>query len=180
MANSPYFSLIQKYFPESEWERADCISTHECSPSRDGYPKTCVANEGMIQCGSGGAVLAHSWGIFQILDACWNPDMNPNSPFTREQWAQVLNPEINTWMASVIWSRSGWSAWSTCDLCDACNVPGGSIPYPNGPAPEAPPPPPPPPILEVGSAAPLLLGGLGLIASGILLYYYRDQLRGTR
>jgi hypothetical protein len=179
MAQSPYFNLIQKYFPESEWDRADCISVKECSPSREGYPSSCVVNEGLIRCG-GDAVPARSWGIFQILDACWNPDMNPNSPFTREQWAQVLEPEMNTWMASVIWSRAGWQAWSTCDLCNACDVPGGTIPYPNGPAPVSP----PPEILPTttqgqGSTGALLLGGLGLIVSGILLYYYRDRLRGS-
>ncbi len=176
MPESPYFNLIQKYFPESEWGCADCISVHECSPNREGYPQSCVANEGMIRCRPDlPAVPARSWGIFQILDACWNPDMNPGSPFTREQWAQVMDPEMNTWMASRIWSGGGWGLWSTRDVyCPECTSSGGPTPYPDGPAP-APPPPAPPPV-ERSGAAPLILGGLALMAGGLLLYRYRGIL----
>ena len=132
MAQSPNYYLIKRYFPPEQWEIADCISRRECSPDRQGYPESCVGDEGWINCGHG-PVAAHSWGIFQILDACWNPDMNPNSPFTAEHWAQVLDPNVNTWMASIIWERSGWRAWTTCDFCDACDIVGGPIPYPRGP-----------------------------------------------
>lgn len=131
MPVSPYFNLIQKYFPPSEWDRADCISAVECPSTRAGYPKSCVASQGLIACGSAGAVQSYSYGPFQILDACWNPALNPTSPFTREQWARVLDPEMNTWMASVIWSIGGWSMWTVCGSCDACTVPGGKIPLPN-------------------------------------------------
>jgi hypothetical protein len=130
---SPYYDLIRLYFPSSEWERANCIANEECSPDRVGYPETCIGDEGLTDCGHG-AVQSRSWGPFQILDSCWNPDLNPNSPFTHEQWAMVLDPNVNTWMASVIWSRSGWGAWTTCGLCEACNLPYDTpIPYPNGP-----------------------------------------------
>ena len=134
MAQSPYYHLIQRYFPQEQWEIADCILTHECPPDSLGYPG-CVRDEGLIDCGYGPAE-AKSWGLFRILDACWNPEMHPESPFTTEQWAQVPNPNVNTWMASVIWERAGWRAWTTCDLCDACDIVGGPIPYPRGPVEE--------------------------------------------
>jgi hypothetical protein len=121
-----------------------------------------VAEEGDIDCGQGAVIGARSWGIFQILDACWNPDMPNNSPFTREQWARVLDPNVNTWMASVIWSRSGWRAWTTCAYCGVCAVEGGPIPHPRRPVEVLPPPPPFPVERASGRLAPLLIGG-GLI-----------------
>lgn len=176
MALSPYYSYIQRYFPESEWGRANCVSLHECDPSRDGYPATCIGDEGFIDCsGNPTNIRAKSWGPFQILDACWNPDLNPNSPFTPQQWAKVLDPNVNTWMASVIWSGGGWRAWSTCDYCDACQVRGGPIPYPRGPIEDQiPPPPPPPPPDDVMNSGvdvvlPLAIGGV-LIAGAISVW----------
>lgn len=168
MADFPYRYLIQRYFPASQWENAECISRRECSPDRQGYPASCIGYEGWIDCGQG-PVEAHSWGIFQVLDACWNPAMNPNSPFTPQQWAQVLDPNVNIWMASVIWSRSGWGAWTTCgaDYCNICDVPGAAIPYPRGPVTEE------PPIIPIPGpsfgGAPALVGVSMLAIAGILL-----------
>ena len=161
---SPYNDLIRLYFPPSEWARANCIANNECSPDRVGFPETCVGEEGLIDCCGLGAVQARSWGPFQILDACWNPDMPNYSPFTREQWAEVLDPNVNTWMASVIWSRSGWGAWTTCGLCEACGVAGGDIPYPNGPISLTVI---PPEIVKVG-AVPAVFG-LGALILGLIL-----------
>jgi hypothetical protein len=169
VATSPYFPLIQVYFPQVEWERANCVSVHECSPDRAGYPQSCVGFEGAVDCGHGVVENARSWGIFQILDACWDPALNASSPFTAQQWAAVLDPNVNTWMASVIWSRAGWGAWTTCSACDACDVSGGPIPYPRGPIEVIPPPP-----SVTSSPLPVLLG-LGLIAGGIVLYNRAQQ-----
>ena len=135
MPNSPYHYLIQRYFPPEQWEVADCISTNECLEDTPGYPE-CIVDEGLIDCGFG-PVEARSWGLFRILDACWSPELFPDSPFTPKQWEQVLDPNVNTWMASVIWERTGWRAWTTCELCEACDIPGGPIPYPRGPLTEA-------------------------------------------
>ncbi len=128
--NRPY---IERYFPETQWDAASCITQHECSPDREGYPGSCVADEGPINCDGSSGPPAHSWGPFQIFDACWDPARNPNSPFTPEQWALRLDPNVNAWMASVIWERAGWRAWSTCEGCDVCGVRGGPIPHPRGP-----------------------------------------------
>lgn len=160
---------IRRYLPPSEWERARCITRRECNPGREGYPESCVAEEGMIDCGNG-VVRARSWGPFQILDACWNPAMNPRSPFTREHWAKVLDPNVNTWMASVIWSSSGWRAWTTCAGCEVCGVTGGPIPYPRGPVEDAeiPPTPPQPHDGEPSMIVPLIFGA-ALVAGAVVL-----------
>lgn len=189
MPSSPYYNFIQRYFPEGEWEHADCISTKECDPSRQGYPQSCIGYEGWISCGHG-PKESNSWGVFQILDACWNPAMNPNSPFTHEQWAKVLDPNVNTWMASVIFRRGGWGrcstpspdcqtppyccTWTTCSACGICDVgpPVGwePLPAPIDVEPPPPPPPPPPPILTPEVVQGLLLtAGLGLMIGGIIV-----------
>mgnify|MGYP003395182908 CR=1 FL=1 len=122
MARSPYYEYIQRYFPQQEWDRADCVSVSECSPSRAGYPGDCIGQE----------VDGYSWGVFQVYDAVWEPRRNPNSPFSADIWDRRMDPNINTWVASVIWSHGGWSQWTTCAGCGGCG-PGGVIPYPNGP-----------------------------------------------
>lgn len=161
---SPYYDLIRLYFPPSEWTRANCIANNECSPDRVGYPQSCVGDEGLTDCGHG-AVQSRSWGPFQILDSCWNPDLNPDSPFTSEQWTMVLDPNVNTWMASVIWSRSGWGAWTSCGLCEACSVVGSAIPYPNGPVSLTVI---PPEIVKPPGAGPAVFG-LGALIVGLML-----------
>lgn len=117
---TPY---IQTYFPQSEWDRAECISRAECSAAWNGNPLACKGPE----------AVGYSWGPFQIYDQVWSPYINSASPFTTAQWDQVLDLNVNTWMASVVWSRSGWGAWSTCHGCEVCGVGPGAIPYPNGP-----------------------------------------------
>ena len=157
----PYRYLIERYFPAEAWGDAECISSAECSPDRAGYPQTCIGYEGWIDCG-GGAVEARSWGPWQILDACWSPFMNPNSPFSAEQWGMVLDPNVNTWMASVIFYRNGWSAWTTCAGCGVCAIepPPGWQPL-SEPLAEGPWPPPPLP-----QATLLGLLGVALLAAG--------------
>jgi len=130
------WELIQTYFPEREWQNALCMAKAECGSATPCYPQACVTAQGLIQCGDGQAVEARAWGPFQILDACWNPALNPASPFTAAQWAQVLDPNVNVWMASAIWSASGWEAWTTCNECKLCQSLPGDIPYPDGPLPE--------------------------------------------
>jgi len=169
MAQSPYFYLIQRYFPPEQWDNANCVSVAECSPARQGYPASCVGNEGWIDCGHG-AMQTRSWGIFQILDACWNPAMNPNSPFTPEQWANVLDPNVNTWMASVIWSQSGWGAWTTCEACQVCDVAGGDIPHPERPTTDGIPPDGEPVIIGGGGLGLLALVGAVAVGGGLILF----------
>lgn len=178
MPQSPYFKYIQVYFPEDQWENGDCISTHECSPDRDGYPGTCIGPEGMISCNPGSLPYldSYSYGVFQILDACWSPERNPDTPFTPDIWARVMDPNVNTWMASVIWSRNGWRAWSTCGSCSVCGVMGRDIPFPRGPLTEAEvdellgiTPPPPPPIGSLLSATAPIIVGIGLLVGSVVL-----------
>ena len=134
MITTQYYSLIQRYFPPEEWEHAACISAAECPPGSSGYPASCTRNAGVLQCGAGMPyVNASAYGLFGILDACWDPAVNLDSPFTHELWARRLEPEVNTWMASVIWSRSGWRAWTSCADCRLCDFRGGAIPFPRGP-----------------------------------------------
>lgn len=132
MAN-PFIGIIRLYFPPTEWARASCVANAECDPASANYPTACMGDEGGINCGAGDR-QARSFGIFKLLDVCWDPAMQSASPFTAEQWARVMEPNVNTWMASVIWSRYGWRAWTTCEDCVACAIPGGPIPYPRGPS----------------------------------------------
>lgn len=143
---SPYIGLIQRYFPPAEHERANCIQLAECCPDDAGFPTSCVRPIGAVDCGGLVVQNAVAYGIFGILDACWNPALNQGSPFTAAIWSQVMDPEVNTWMASVIWSRNGWGVWTTCGKCDACVNPGPPptgatypIPFPDGPATSLPP-----------------------------------------
>ncbi len=130
---SPYFRYIQRYFPEAEWDNANCITWRECTWGSPTYPN-CIADEGYLRCNENAPyVNARSWGVFQLLDACYDPDINPSSPFTREIWAQRLDPNVNTWMASKLWSAYGWRYWSTAAPCELANSVGGVIPYPRGP-----------------------------------------------
>jgi len=157
-----YDELIQVYFPPPQWQAAMCITAIECPPQSLDYPRCVVdaSTGGPIQC-TGGQVVEHpkAYGLFGILDACYDPTLNPGSPFTPEQWGQVLEPEMNVWMASVIWSLHGWEAWTTCRICEVCQVEGGDIPYPLGPrAPVQPP-----------SQAMLIAGAIGGIALGAIL-----------
>ncbi len=97
--------------------------------------------------------------------------MNPSSPFTAAQWASVLDPDVNTWMASKIWSIGGWALWTTSEpsICNCQGVPGGAIPYPDGPVAtvDNPPPPgesPPPP----GNASVAVVVGGAMVAGAII------------
>jgi len=156
--------LIQKYFPESEWDRADCIAAIECvaGPCQS-------SDKGLVDCGGPGPVYAKAWGVFGILDACWSPYYNPSSPFTRDEWDHVLDPEYNVWMASVIWSLGGWKVWTTCSECNACDIPGGPVPCPGGPLSCL-----PPPQEGAGMVAPLLLG-LVFLGGAIVLIEARKK-----
>ena len=129
--------LIQTYFPEGQWGYALCIVEHECPPSTNGYPGACVRRvpRPIIPAGLWGC----AWGPFGLVDTQWNPDFNPGSPFTLEQWAWVLDPNVNTWMASKVWSQYGWGMFPACPSCmvaSTCRAPGGEVPYPDGPLPE--------------------------------------------
>lgn len=137
---SPYLSLIERYFPTDQQGKANCISLAECCPTEAGYPSCVIPAGAAINCGQGVVQNPQKWGIFGILDACWSPAYNPTSPFMAAQWEQVLDPAMNTWMASVIYSYQGWAAWTTCAMCEgACEIgppPAGTrypIPYPDSP-----------------------------------------------
>lgn len=153
--------LIATYFPDAEWENAWCIALQE-SPS--GLIPGPVPIGEMACMPEMASVDASKWGLFGLLDACWHPVMNPGSPFTLEQWANVLDANDNTWMASVIWSAYGWAAWSTAPACGLTNAPGGQIPHPEGPVP------------GLGAYQPSeqvpnwlgIVGGIGLLGLGAL------------
>lgn len=131
---TPLDAYIQHYFPPSEWERARCIAWNECPWDMTNWPNSCETPSGVHSCGQSQSQNSTTYGPFMLMDVCWNPDLNPGSPFTAEQWAQVKDPMVNTWMASVIWSASGWRAWTTCSDCPGtCTVTGTPIPYPRGP-----------------------------------------------
>jgi hypothetical protein len=81
-----------------------------------------------------------------------------------------MEPDINTWMASVIWSRSGWRAWTSCPTCAICEVRGGAIPFPRGPASEQ--------VPTVGLSLVEGLVALAFVAGGIA-YVCTARRRGT-
>lgn len=143
MAMRPYTPFVQRYFPIAEWERAECVIEQECPSSSPGWPYSCVREEGLMSCGTDPTPRqAHAYGMFGLLDVCYDPAANPGSPFTPYQWMNVLDPNVNAWMASIIWSYAGWRAWTTCPGCNACDVLGEPVPYPRGPVDLAEPSPP--------------------------------------
>ena len=131
MPFSPLWQHITRYFPESQYANADCIQIKECPADTPGFPHV-VTVQGAIDCGYG-LVDARAHGPWQILDACFDPALTPESPFTPEQWAGVYDPNVSTWMASVIYSTYGWRAWTSCSACGVCEVRGLPIPHPRGP-----------------------------------------------
>jgi len=158
--------LIRTYFPEGAWGDADCIMRNECPPTSQAYPAGCVREIGRYFC-NGVELMARAWGPFGLLDACWDPAVQPDSPFTPDQWARVLDPNYNVWMASRIWSQYGWTVWTTFNQCGIVGVnPGGDIPHPEGPVPEL------SGVVPIGTMAGTATLFLGAAALGIgaLLY----------
>ena len=134
MADKPYSHLIRRYFPESQWVAAECIAEKESVSGDNTLPYGGIRSEGWMTCGTDPTPReAKSYGLFAILDVCYDPAMNPDSPFTSYQWQAVLDDNVNTWMASIIWSNAGWRAWTSCPECNCCDVLGEPIPYPRGP-----------------------------------------------
>lgn len=165
MAMKTYTPLVQRYFPLSEWVRAECIIEQECPSSQASWPYSCIQAKGWMTCGPNPTPRqASAYGMFGILDVCYDPALNPDSPFTAEQWQRVLDPNMNAWMASIIWSNAGWRAWTTCEACTACDVLGEPVPYPRGP------------IEEASSEVPWWLLGAGVAAAA--LYAWASRRRG--
>lgn len=160
--------LVHRYFPQEQWANALCVARAECSEGAE-YPANCVKHVGGIQCGQSSGD-ATAYGPFGLLDVCWDPDLNTDSPFTTAQWANVMDLEMNVWMASIIWSRHGFRAWTTCEGCNVCSVPGGPIPYPRGLATGE--------DAGVSDAARLIVGGLVVV--GGLAYLWRRDTKGVR
>jgi hypothetical protein len=141
--------LIRLYFPSSQVANAICISHGECGSAWNGNEGRCIGQEPSVNCdGSPSGEARYSYGPFQIFESCWDPALNTNSPFTHEQWAGRMDPNVNTWMASYLFSRSGWGIWSTCRGCGVCDVGPEPINYPNGPIVYVSPQPDPLPISE--------------------------------
>ena len=161
---SHYVGYIQRYFPPSQWDNADCITLHEVT---DQNPNAVSPTD--------------DWGLFQINRPTWDPDRNPLSPFTREQWAHVLEPNVNVWMAAHIYSRSGWGAWATASLCGVQNVPPGPVPFPNAPIVVQEPPfevitvPPSGGAAAVSNTSFLTAMGLLIIAGALILEASQEQ-----
>lgn len=153
-----YAGLISLYFPADQVPNATCIletetllRAPECGSTP---PESCVVSIPDMSCYSGQAVQpAKAYGLYGIVDVCWNPALaGSNTPFTADEWAKVLDPNYNVWMASVIFSIAGWRAWTTCPACPncppcvyanppcliacslgICSVAGEPVPYPRGP-----------------------------------------------
>ena len=131
---------IMRYFPESQWQNAACILAAEMvqaavnCPGVD--PASCVVD--LPEYGSCYPTTsvgpATASGLYGIVDRCWSPALaEDNTPFTPQEWAARLDPVVNVWMASVVYSIAGWRAWSTCAQCGCCDVRGEPIPHPRGP-----------------------------------------------
>lgn len=155
---SAFYDLIRLYFPPGEHERANSVALTEC-PTGDPLQ---VRDEGWVDCGQGQRE-AKSYGVFRLLDVCFDPALSPESPFTVEQWARRLDPNVNVWMASVVFSRYGWRAWTSCGEAEACEYAGLPIPYPRGPEADLP-----------GAGGLVWLGALALGGYGL----YRLARRG--
>lgn len=165
-------ALIQEYFPEAAWNDAQCILEQECPLASPQWQTGCIVPVGGYYCGSVETANAKAWGPFGLLDICWNPSLNPDSPFGGDLWAMVRDPNVNTWMASKVWSLYGWGAWDTCPRCGICDTaPGGAIPHPDGPINVEIPPAEglPLPLILLGAAA-LGLAGLTLASKGDRYY----------
>ncbi len=135
-----YGSAIHTYFPESQWGNAACIlgvemvEAGQACPDED--PSMCVRQlEAIGSCyPDQPPCLAEASGLYGIVSCCWDPALaQDNTPFTPQEWAARLDPVVNVWMASVVYSIAGWRAWSTCAQCGCCDVRGEPIPHPRGP-----------------------------------------------
>ena len=133
-------SAIQEYFPQSQWSNAACILMAEKAQAMQSCPgadpSTCVADlpdyGGCYPDQTPGPATAS--GLYGIVDRCWDPSLaGDNTPFTPQEWAARLDPLVNVWMASVVYSIAGWRGWSTCSQCGCCDVTGMPIPHPRGP-----------------------------------------------
>lgn len=143
--------LIETYWPESEWVNAKAmlanILTAYQPPACHADPVNCVARGGPHETCYDWQTPAqtHRYGLWLITDACWNPDLAAaETPFTAAEWAQVLDPNVNTWMASVIWSIGGWGKFNGCNdiygddpiagvRSTLCLHRGGPVPQPRHP-----------------------------------------------
>lgn len=140
-----YAPLVSTYFPADAVPAALCILQRqiELADSRDPASVITPVTSGQTSCGSAGG---GAYGLFGIVDACWNPALvGPDAtPFLPNEWEMVLDPNTNVWMASVVWSIAGWRPWATCQGCNLtnapgvppqsiCNVPGEAVPYPRHP-----------------------------------------------
>lgn len=139
--------LITAYFPEAEWAHAECIARKDCLGPQScvelvnvqGFCPSATDDRGTRPI-EDGSILPYAFGPFLIVDTCYRPELNEQSPFTVEQWARVRDDNVNVWMASVIWARYGWAAWSNCPECFGVrsvtchqSTSGGIIPHPEGP-----------------------------------------------
>ena len=135
MPEHPFDHFIQRYFPSDQWENAACISLAEVPTDAPGYPDV-VRSVGPIECAGVAVEDAQAYGIFGILDVCYDPAISLTSPFPQHYWDRVLDPNVNTWMAALIWSINGWEAWTTCASCNVCDVDGTIVPHPRHPVEE--------------------------------------------
>lgn len=87
MAVNPYFSLIQKYFPQSEWQRAYNVMMGESSGRPNAVGDTNTPHS--------------SYGLFQIRALPGRP-----SP------QQLMDPEFNVRFAANMFNRQGWQPWT--------------------------------------------------------------------
>lgn len=91
MAANPYTALIQKYFPQTEWQRAYNVMMGESG----GNPKA-VGDNYPIR----GQTIP-SYGLFQIRGLTGRP--NPKI---------LLDPEENVKYAAQMWKNQGWGPWT--------------------------------------------------------------------
>lgn len=177
-ASTAHDALIETYWPPEEWDNAKAVLANMINyytPGCFADPVNCVAplSKGDYNCYDWQNLTTpqHAYGLWLIGGNCWDPAVaGSETPFLPEEWVQVLDPNYNTWMASVIWSIGGWGKFiGACDVRSAitdpivgpnpqlCLLHGAPIPYPRNP-------------VNTGGSAGLLVAVAALAAIGGLIY----------
>lgn len=91
MSNKDAYALIQKYFPQNEWERAYNVMMGESGGRPDA-----VGDNYPIR----GQTIP-SYGYFQIRALPGRPAPD-----------QLVDPEFNVRYAAQLWKSQGWSPWT--------------------------------------------------------------------
>jgi hypothetical protein len=98
MTNTSAYSLIQKYFPRAEWDRANRVSQCESSQRNVIGPPN---SDGSLD-----------YGIFQLNSRGTLPGLLSSTGNSPSNLARALDAEWNVRAAAMLWQSRGWQPWA--------------------------------------------------------------------